>query len=136
MIRSINRLFFIYTLFSGKAREIEPVNDFQGTYSGTFNRYTSDNSVIPTNVTLTLRSGKFSAKSEHDNSLGVCRGRYKIKGDEIEFRNECTWISPSDPSLALDGKFKLFKDRNNLQLKMTSHTEDTPTIDFYNLLLQ
>ncbi|HEX8547275.1 MAG TPA: hypothetical protein VF691_09960 [Cytophagaceae bacterium] len=135
MIHSINRLVFIYTLFSGKNRELE-IADYQGTYSGTFNRYSNSEDVVPTNVTLNLRAGKFWAKSQNEQAPGVCRGRYIISGDEIEFRNECMWISPSDPSLVLNGRYKLYKDKNNLQLKMTSDSEEDATIDFYNLLLQ
>lgn len=136
MTNCLNYLLFICHFFSGRAKEVEQITDYQGTYSGTFNRYTSSTSCEPTNVTLTLRWGKFSAKNANENNPGICRGRYNITGDEIEFKNECMGISPSDHSLVLNGKYKLYKERNNLQLKMTIDTSVAPTIDFYNLLLQ
>jgi len=136
MTNTLNYLQLILDFFSGRSSEVKQTIDFQGTYSGTFNRYSFSNGGEPTKVSLTLRSGKFIAKSANEKYPGICRGRYIISDDEIEFRNECMWISQSDHSLVLNGKYKLFKDRNNLQLKMTLDSDSVPTIDFYNLLLQ
>jgi len=104
----------------------------QGTYTGQFIRSSPNAKYAPSSVTLTFTVGRFSGESDKIKYPAICHGTYKLRGQNIEFQNECPWTAEFDPSYILSGEFRLYVDGDKLEMikYRDSHT------DYYKLTLQ
>lgn len=133
MRSSTLRLIFLLILVSCEYDSIDS-GPLQGVYKGQFDRMLPAIDIAPSNVTLTLANGKFSGESDRAKFPAICKGSYKVVGQEIEFVNECVWTADFDWSLILSGKFQFHKDGRKLEL--TKNYSPIGQIDTYHLTLQ
>jgi hypothetical protein len=86
-----------------------------GTYKGTYQRQGVPPGDI-SQVTLTFGGGKFSGQSQYPKYPALCHGRYTIKGDKINFVNDCVWTADFDWTHILSGEFTVTKKGDSLEL--------------------
>ncbi|MFY0697980.1 MAG: hypothetical protein JXR11_09040 [Balneola sp.] len=77
----------------------------EGEFEGEFIRSSPWGFYAPSEVSLTLRDGKFEGTSSRAKFPAICRGSYEIDRNEIIFQNECPWTAEFDWSLILSGTF-------------------------------
>ena len=104
----------------------------QGTYKGQFIRSSPNARYAPSNVTLTLTADRFIGESDKVKYPAICRGTYKVKGQKIEFNNECAWTTEFDWSYILSGEFNLSVDGKKLEMTKYGNGHS----DYYKLVLQ
>lgn len=103
-----------------------------GTYDGKFIRSSPNAKYAPSNVTLIFTAERFSGESDKIKYPVICKGTYKVIGQEIEFNNECTSGNEGEWSSILDGRLVLrVKGRT---IEMTKHFGEYT--DYYELTLQ
>ena len=57
-------------------------------------------------VTIKIRNNTFEGTSKVQNYPAICKGTFKISGQEVEFFNSCQWTANFDWSFILTGKYK------------------------------
>jgi hypothetical protein len=135
MKTSLLCLSFITLLISCESAE-NLVNDplLPGTYSGIFYRTSpGENCVVLNPVSLELTFTRFEGSGNNTRYPSICKGTYTVKGDKVEFIDECFWTAEFDWSLILSGEYNLSVEGTTL--KMTRQYENDMQ-DMYELELQ
>jgi hypothetical protein len=63
----------------------------------------------------------------------LCHGTYSIKGDTIDFVNECAWTAEFDWSLILAGDYVIKESGKTLEFFRMNGFDNWSTIDRYKL---
>ncbi len=109
-------LLVLFTSFSCNTQDEMPKGLENGTYIGYFGRSSPTEKYSAANVVLTLDNGNFTGSSAINYYPAICKGTYKIAGQEIEFSNGGAWTAQFDWSYILEGKFKLEADGEKLRM--------------------
>jgi hypothetical protein len=83
--------------------------DFEGLYSGTFNRTGMDTST----VTIDFYQHTYTGDSDREKYPAICRGSFEPGATTIVFRDSCTWTADFDWSLILNGTYNLSQQGDN-----------------------
>lgn len=103
---------------SGCVDDFDPIADDDSVvYMGTFMRGGPLIDPLPSNVTLRFRDGVFEGTSDSQNYPAICNGTYKVKGDNINFRNKCVFPANFDWSFILAGDFELEQHGDSLMMR-------------------
>lgn len=103
---------------SGCVDDFDPIADDDNVvYMGTFMRGGPLIDPLPSNVTLRFRDGVFEGTSDSQNYPAICNGTYKVKGDNINFRNKCVFPANFDWSFILAGDFELEQRGDSLMMR-------------------
>jgi hypothetical protein len=125
--------FLLILLISCEDNDVNRNADFPlGTYTGQFIRSSPYRRTAASNVALSFTADEFSGNSDNTKYPAICKGTYKITGQEIEFTNNCAWTADFDWSYILNGKFEITV--NETQLEMTRFSNGQT--DRYQLKLQ
>lgn len=114
--------------------EAEPSDNLiEGVYNGSFIRSTVNVRFTASEVTITLKDGKFEGTSSTEKYPAICRGTYEISGSEVIFKNDCAWTAEFDWRYILSGAFDYsFEDNGTLRVRR-AYNDDSSTVDSYIL---
>ncbi|MEO7990715.1 MAG: hypothetical protein ABI663_14300 [Chryseolinea sp.] len=105
-----------------------------GAYSGTFYRSNPGVKYTTAKVSITLKDNTFEGGSDTNRYPTICKGTYKISGEEIEFTNSCgPWTADFDWSLIISGKFQITTEGDKVRL---TRNYDGGFYDRYELKMQ
>lgn len=88
-----------------------------GTYKGHFTMSTQYAKYAPSKITLIFTTNGFLGEVDFNNNRAVCKGTYKITGQEIEFFNTCSETDEFYWTYVLNGKFELSVDAGQLEMR-------------------
>jgi len=103
-----------------------------GTLVGTFYRSGPGIKYNASVVTIKFNNNTFEGSSTIENYPAICKGTFKISGQEVEFFNSCMWTANFDWSFILSGKYK-FNISNGKLLMARSYPNSVS--DTYQLSL-
>ena len=113
-------------IFSCENETIEQRILLVGAYKGTFSRTSRIADWMSANVTLEFEGNSFSGESDKEKYPAICKGKYKVNGNEINFENQCPWTAEFDWTFILNGKFEIEQTGKELVItrKYDEHTFD------------
>jgi hypothetical protein len=107
----MNKIFvvlFLSFILISCTKENEDHSLMSGTYTGTFQRISTDLPEPISNVELTFQDGgTWTGNSETTKYPALCKGNYVIKDNTIRFENTCYWTAEFDWTLILKGDFTI-----------------------------
>jgi hypothetical protein len=104
-----------------------------GTYTGIFTRSNPHARFLTSTVVLTFNDHNFEGSSSIENYPSICKGSYKIIGNDIEFTDSCTWTADFDWSFILSGNFNISMSGAEL---LITRSYDGKVTDTYSLKRQ
>jgi hypothetical protein len=111
-------ILLISMVFSScNSHEVETILLKEGTYTGTFYRSSPNAKYQASDVTIEFSENKFEGQGSIPKYPAICRGIYKIKGEQIEFRNYCPWTAEFDWSYILTGEFDISKNGDKIIIR-------------------
>lgn len=114
-------------------RRINTVNIPDGTYSGTFQRITSEINGEISNVSLTFSGRNWTGQSDKIHYPALCRGSYTPVFKKLAFSNGCYWTANFDGTLILCGDYDYSISGKHLEIYRTIKGNSHFTTDRYIL---
>lgn len=105
--------------------------ELEGTYSGTFQRFSGETAGETALVELNFENGNWEGTSSLQKYPALCNGTYKIENQEITFTNACFWTADFDWTLILSGTFVIEQSQNTLKLERILGTGENQIRDVY-----
>ena len=127
-------LIFTVALFGSCNENAEPIilsQELEGTYSGTFQRFSGETADEIALVELNLVNGNWEGTSSKQKYPALCNGTYKIENQEITFSNACFWTAEFDWTLILSGTYKLEQSQYRLKFERILGTGENQIRDVY-----
>jgi len=115
-------LLLMLAIFGSCSENTEPTiasQDLNGTYTGTFQRFSSTFSGEIALVEINFDNGTWGGTSSIQKYPALCAGEYTTGNGEISFTNNCFWTTEFDWSLILSGTFKLRQTQTSLSFEKT-----------------
>lgn len=134
-------IFFIglallsFVLSSCEDGEDFPLTKLEGTYTGTFQRTSGTEVGEIANVTITFENNMWEGQSEKYRYPAICKGTYQIKGQIINFENQCMFTADFDWTLILDGDFEINQTTDTFTMTKVYPNEAAQIKDVYTLHL-
>ncbi|WKK73516.2 hypothetical protein QYS49_16285 [Marivirga salinae] len=128
-------LFVIILIISASCQlnDLEPVIITDGTYTGFFGRSSPNAKYQASDVTLIFKGNTYQGQSSIQKYPAICRGTFTMKGNKIEFTNECPWTAEFDWTYILTGEFDIYKEGEEIIIQRSYGEE---TYDTYRMTKQ
>ena len=112
-------LAFTLILVACQKDNDEVIGNFDGLYSGTFQRTGMDT----TDVSIEFFQNTFRGESSRDKYPAICRGSFDLDNNSINLVDSCTWTADFDWSLILNGSYNIsFRQDNTLRIWRSNGT--------------
>ncbi|WP_373523110.1 hypothetical protein [Aquiflexum sp.] len=127
-------LIFALFLLGSCDENAEPTilsQELEGTYSGTFQRFSGETAGEIALVELNFENGNWEGTSSIQKYPALCNGTYKIENQKITFTNSCFWTAEFDWTLILSGTYVLEQSQNTLKFERILGTGENQIRDVY-----
>ncbi|MDP4249648.1 MAG: hypothetical protein Q8918_05995 [Bacteroidota bacterium] len=115
MKKIIPGLMGLLFISSACRKSAERMDTLSGTYTGRFLRVSMAYQG-PASVKIDFSGNSFDGEALDNNYPDICHGTYQIKGDSINFKNECVLPADFDWSLILSGKYRIYHVGDSLSI--------------------